>query len=208
MAAVLGDHGFKFDAHFVFQPLVADHHVVGKLLRLVHVVEPQAGSNGIFHPKIKAVLDSCGFLLGCADSCHFAAVDDGVSAEGRHLFEHDDRFAGFGGLVSGGKPANPEPITITSVVSSYFAGALTGLACAAPSPAVPISAAAVPSMLRREMLGIKFSLAVVAWNEIFRESCVAEGLKSLHCFRSLAGESMCGVSRDIWTMSTGTSAGR
>ena len=184
MAAVLGDHGFKFDAHFVFQPLVADHHVVGKLLRLVHLVEPQA------------------------DSCHFAAVDDGVSAEGRHLFEHDDLFAGFGGLVSGGKPANPEPITITSVVSSYFAGALTGLACAAPSPAVPISAAAVPSMLRREMLGIKFSLAVVAWNEIFRESCVAEGLKSLHCFRSLAGESMCGVSRDIWTMSTGTSAGR
>ena len=101
MAAVLGDHGFKFDDHFVFQPLVADHHVVGKLLRLVHLVEPQAGSNGIFHPKIKAVLDSCGFLLGCADSCHFAAVDDGVSAEGRHLFEHDDLFAGFGGLVSG-----------------------------------------------------------------------------------------------------------
>jgi len=77
----------------------------------------------------------------------FLSADTGL-----HPFEFPiGLFAGFGGLVSGGKPANPEPITITSVVSSYFAGALTGLACAAPSPAVPISAAAVPSMLRREM---------------------------------------------------------
>ena len=91
MAAFLTDGiGQEFDAERLHAPFVVRKRMFGKEANLLLVVQVLTGNENVLFKQIDRVFDLVHLLLRAARCRQNAAVDDGVAAEGRHLFKHDD----------------------------------------------------------------------------------------------------------------------